>query len=212
MYNFPHADPETVSPTLLFSMSMLCPLLCVIIVTLKGVGIGFPGVWEWWNFYAKYKTNDQKKALYKFFFYFHQTKRKIYGNQCLKRRIGTEWLLAVLSVSLAFFLNGVITDVTKCMYGRPRPDFLSRCFTPPEKYYQATEAGDNLWLTLPSKTHHQTEKQKMALQKYGEGSVWAQKNVPFPFIEDVKSIIDTKDCINQDEGLLFSGGRRFFLF
>ena len=33
-------------------------------------------------------------------------------------------------------------------------------------------------------------------------------SIPFPYIEDVKPLIDTKDCINQDERLLRSGGRR----
>ena len=77
--------------------------------------------------------------------------------------------------------------------------------------YKSPAAGANLWLTLPSKDHHVTAKQQLALDNYGERSNWAKNNVAFPYIEDVQSIIDTKDCINHDEKLLFSGGRRYKL-
>ena len=57
---------------------------------------------------------------------------------------------------MAYLANGVITDVIKNAYGRPRPDFLSRCFTPtamdeePEDVFVKAN-GPNLWLTLPSR-------------------------------------------------------------
>ena len=61
-----------------------------------------------------------------------------------------------MALSLALLTNGVVTDVIKNAYGRPRPDFLSRCFTPTgasENHDPLfTKAnGDNLWLTLPSR-------------------------------------------------------------
>ena len=33
--------------------------------------------------------------------------------------------------------------------------------------------------------------------------------IPFPYIEDVKPLLDVSDCINKDEKLLRSDGRRF---
>jgi len=168
--------------------SKLCeaPALCVIIITVAGCGIGFPGMWQ--------RTYENNKNFMK---------------SRILRRFATEWLMAILSVTLAYLVTGVVTDVIKNMYGRPRPDFLSRCFTPLEPKFQ-TANGPNLWLTLPSREHKKatTELQQKALEEYGENATNVGQKPPFPYIEDVKSIIDTKDCINQDYHLLFSGGRR----
>ena len=35
----------------------------------------------------------------------------------MKRRIGAEWMLVLLAGSMAYLVNGVITDVTKNLYG-----------------------------------------------------------------------------------------------
>ena len=40
------------------------------------------------------------------------------------------------------------------------------------------------------------------------GTSTGQSNVPFPYIEDVKAVVDYKDCINQDDDFLRRGGRR----
>lgn len=177
-YNSPHADPESISPAVLFVMCVIAPIVSVCLVTLAGWGTCYPGMW---------KTTYSNKSM-------------------VKRRIATEWLLVALSVTLAYFLTGVITDVTKNLYGRPRPDFLSRCFTPPDEKYR-TAYGPNLWLTIPSREHLGaiTPLQQAALDQYGTA---VQGRPAFPYIEDIKSIIDTEDCINQDEEFLFKGGRR----
>jgi len=35
----------------------------------------------------------------------------------MKRRIGAEWMLVILAASMAYLVNGVVTDVTKNLYG-----------------------------------------------------------------------------------------------
>jgi len=46
----------------------------------------------------------------------------------LKSRRYNDFTHAMLSSSLAFALNGIITNMIKVSYGRPRPDFFKRCF------------------------------------------------------------------------------------
>ena len=72
----------------------------------------------------------------------------IVHNGRLNRRLVSEWILALLSLSMGYLINGIITDIIKNSYGRPRPDFLSRCFTP--NIYSESGPPDNFWLTLPS--------------------------------------------------------------
>ena len=56
-----------------------------------------------------------------------------------------------------------------------------------------------------------TPAQLEALRRFGEnGTDRSPGDVAFPFIEDVKAIIDKEDCINQKDKLLRRGGRRSF--
>ena len=66
----------------------------------------------------------------------------------LNRRLITEWILAMLALSMGYLCNGVITDVVKNAYGRPRPDFLSRCFGPKDLY---VDEDKKFWIALPTK-------------------------------------------------------------
>ena len=56
-----------------------------------------------------------------------------------------------------------------------------------------------------------TENQREALRRFGENGT-ETGTVVFPYIEDVKSIINIEDCINSAGGvkLLLFGGRRSF--
>ena len=92
--------------------------------------------------------------------------RKFSGSKqkkLLDRRFATEWIIAILALSLGYLINGVITDVIKNAYGRPRPDFLSRCFTPKGVYLDGTS---DYWLTLPTRS---------------ENNFFLSKNLKFPF-------------------------------
>ena len=42
----------------------------------------------------------------------------------MKKRIGAEWMLVILSASMAYLVNGVITDVAKNLYGHGCQIFL----------------------------------------------------------------------------------------
>jgi hypothetical protein len=78
-------------------------------------------------------------------------KEAYYGHKKeMKRRVSSEIILACLSISLAYGVNGVLGELIKTQYGRPRPDFLSRCFCPDKQIYRRAY-GPNLWLTLPSR-------------------------------------------------------------
>ena len=113
-------------------------------------------------------------------------------------RMLSEFTVLLLTASMGYLLCGVFTDLMKNLYGRPRPDFLSRCFTPPN-----FQSGGQ-WLTLPSRVNPlaNTPEQMEAMEQTRNDPI------PFPFIEDVKAMIDTDDCINADEKFLRSGGRR----
>ena len=58
----------------------------------------------------------------------------------------SEIFVAFLAFSMSYLANGLVTDITKNLYGRPRPDFLSRCYAPGDIY-----AKEGYWITLPHK-------------------------------------------------------------
>lgn len=189
-YNFPHAEPETIHPETVFVLICIFPSALVILTSLIRPG---------WS--AKYNNAGNQSKF----------------SPRVNRRIVSEITIAILCVTMAYFTNGLITDVIKNAYGRPRPDFLSRCFTPTayttkeEVFLKAN--GDNLWLTLPSRQFplSNTDAQMEAIRRFGVNGTEVG-DVPFPYIEDVKSLVDIPDCINSAGGksLLLRGGRRSF--
>jgi len=178
-YNYPHAEPETIHPMVVFGLIVLLPLILLICVTL----FARPYAWG-----TKFSTPGM-----------------------MKKRIGAEWMLVILAASMAYLVNGVITDVAKNLYGRPRPDFLSRCFTPNEPKFRQNGPKGNEWITLPSRIYEfsNTDLQKEAIRRFGEQGT-EKGSVAFPYIEDVGNFIDYQNCINSDDHFLRRGGRRSF--
>ena len=84
-YNYPHAEPETIHPMVVFGLIVLLPLILLICVTL----FARPYAWG-----TKFSTPGM-----------------------MKKRIGAEWMLVILAASMAYLVNGVITDVAKNLYG-----------------------------------------------------------------------------------------------
>ena len=122
-YNYPHRNPEAIAAWVVaFGMAIL-PFFLISGVTLIA---RFAPCSPW---HRKFSGSNQKKLL--------------------DRRFATEWIIAILALSLGYLINGVITDVIKNAYGRPRPDFLSRCFTPKGVYLDGTS---DYWLTLPTRS------------------------------------------------------------
>ena len=122
MYNFPHRDPESVAAWVVAFGMLALPVIAVSMVTIIG-RFSKNGFWA-----KKYEHTNV--------------------NKMLNRRAFSEWILAILTISMAYLCNGVITDVIKNAYGRPRPDFLSRCFTPADSF---TDNEKLFWITLPTR-------------------------------------------------------------
>ena len=57
-----------------------------------------------------------------------------------------EFIRAALALSLSLALTELVTDFMKKWIGRHRPDYLSRCFTPPE-----LQSDTGAWPSLPSR-------------------------------------------------------------
>lgn len=113
--------------------------------------------------------------------------------QSKSKRAAAEFGTGVLALTMSLLVTELITDLMKVWVGRHRPDFLSRCFTPPSM------RTDENWLTLPSRQTPEwalTELQRQALRDFGRrnGSESYQNEVFFPYIEDVPSYLTTAMC------------------
>ena len=66
----------------------------------------------------------------------------------------------------------------------------------------------------PLRTLSNTDLQNLALTRFGNTSATPMpefqnvNNIPFPYLENVKAIINVEDCINSDYNLLVKDGRR----
>ena len=67
------------------------------------------------------------------------------GKPSKPKRAAAEFGTGILALTMSLLLTELITDLMKVWVGRQRPDFLSRCFTPPSM------RTDAKWLTLPSR-------------------------------------------------------------
>jgi membrane-associated phospholipid phosphatase len=133
----------------------------------------------------------------------------------MKKRIISEIIVAFLAFSMSYLATGLITDITKNLYGRPRPDFLSRCYGP-----KGISDQEKYWITLPSKdplrANSMTNGQKEALALYNSSRAEPHveynngNNISFPYIEDIGPIIEWYDCINDGKKLMVKEGRRSF--
>ncbi|CBY22864.1 unnamed protein product [Oikopleura dioica] len=184
-YNYPHKESDTVTELALFLSIILVPPVITLSVIL----------------YSYCCKNSGWREKYK--------------NGRMKKRILSEIIVAFLAFSMSYLATGLITDITKNLYGRPRPDFLSRCFGPKDISDQKT-----YWITLPSndplRANALTSGQKQALALYNssraepQGEYKNAKNKNFPYIEDIAPIIEWFDCINDNEKLIVKEGRRSF--
>jgi len=184
-YNYPHKEEETVTELALFLSIIFIPPMITLSVILYSYCCKTSG----W--------------------------REKYKNGRMKKRILSEIIVAFLAFSMSYLATGLITDITKNLYGRPRPDFLSRCYGPKDISDQ-----DTYWITLPSKdplrANAMTEAQTEALRLYNSSRAEPHveynnsKNITFPYIEDIGPIIQWSDCINDSKELIVKDGRRSF--
>jgi len=169
-YNYPHKDSSTIPYSAVVLFAVFGPTILVSLAVLFNLcRRDKAGVKNWRKKYSRNNDPDRSNWL---------------------SRVFVEYVIALLTASMAYILVQLITDIIKTEYGQLRPDFLSRCFS--------TEKGTGFWLTLPSNKRNSSFDANLI-----------EKSMKY--IETVPPLVSSSDgCLNSDHELIDKGGRKSF--
>jgi len=120
-------------------------------------------------------------------FIFYALCSSLVNGRTLGSKLFSEFLRSGLALSLSLIMTELVTDLMKKWIGRHRPDYLSRCFTPPDR-----QSDTVAWPSLPSRFY----------------DVNGTGYLSDPFVEDVAAIFNESErCFDADEA---RSGRKSF--